>query len=779
MTRTDALQAAPPGQGGGPLVRLLGPGLHWMQLLRLPHKLGVLAITLLAPLLVLYGLALQKHHEDHAYVNAELDAMSLSDDVSSLIADIEQLRDLPSGSTDWRAWPDRAGQHIAQLDRHQALITSFSISNHWADRQPRLRQLMSSVRSGHAPDADIDAAARSMIELNQLIAELSGLVLDPEARSYQLMDILVNSVPINLEAASRAAHDASAIQSETPGGTSSHLVPLIANAHLLAQGLDDMGRKFEAYERAGGVIPRSWRQCQPRLRQTSQALLKAVDEDAVRQSRSIADDCAVDTAYLKLMQKEVKDSLRDELMDRRARIIQQALWESVAFLLGVLTLSYVLLAFIQNFRVAVAQIQTAVGALSRGDFAHKVHAQGRDELSGIARMVDETAGRLSSLVAEIRNSAAHVHLTGERVADGSSRLACRTEEQAGSLRASVSAIGQLSVAVEAHAHAAQALNHLTSGLLNRAEAGEAAMNLCVKAMCDMEASSARVFEIINVLDNIAFQTGMLSLNAAIEASKAGEEGKGFGVVASEVRQLAQQCGTSAVEIRTLITNNNGVVQHCAHHLTSTSASLNQIVHDVGEVSARLATIAESSTQQSAGLMEVRHSVGNLDEITRDNAVLVEDSNTASTGLLARAAMLREAVGNMRLRQGSPQEAMDLVRKAVARVRQVGRNQAMADFHASEGDFLDRDLYVFACDEKGMFVASGAKPELIGQLASGLPGLGDVFIDRAWQAARDGGGWLHYEYVDPLSGKVLPKESYVMDSGLGFFIGCGIYRQQLD
>ncbi len=777
------ITASPTGAGlhHGLGAHLLAPGLRWMRRLKLVHKLSLLAFTLLVPLAVLYGNALQQHHEDQAYVLAELDALSLSDEFNGLIVGLQQLRELTPGSPAWRSWPQRTSERMARIDARQASIDAFSVGAQWATHQAPLRQIIQSVAGGSVSAPAIDGAIAALIDLNELIAERSGLILDPEAKSYLLMDILVNNVPTSLEAASRAAQAIRGLPGDGPSHSSPELAQLIADSHQLAQGLEALGRKFEAYGRSGGDIPRSWHQCQPRLQAASGQLRKMIDEGHVPagQSRPLAEACAVSTAYLGLMQKEVLERLRTELVDRRARILRTTLYESLAFLFGLGTLAYLLLVFTASFRSSIQQIQAAVSALSRGDFSHKVDGQGQDELSVIAQQIDVTAGRLSKLVAEIRNSAAHVHLTGERVSEGSVRLACRTDEQASSLRASVAAIGQLSTAVEANAHAAQILNDLTSTLLSRAEAGDQAMGHSVQAMHDMEGSSSRMFEIVNVLDNIAFQTGMLSLNAAIEASKAGEDGKGFGVVATEVRQLAQQCATSTVEIRKLISGNKGLVQQCALYLTSTSASLRQIVSDVSEVSSRLQLIAESTNQQSSGIQEVRHSVGSLDEITRDNAALVEESTTASNGLLARASTLREAVSSMRLRQGSPQEAMELVKRAVAHVQRAGRNEATADFHRRDGSFIDRDLYVFACDTKGMFVASGAKPELIGQLASSLPGLGDVFIERAWRTAHAGGGWINYEYVDPLSGKVLPKESYVQDSGCGFFVGCGIYRQQLD
>jgi methyl-accepting chemotaxis protein len=463
-------------------------------------------------------------------------------------------------------------------------------------------------------------------------------------------------------------------------------------------------------------------------------------------------------------------------LDQRLKANRNELLIMVStFAAGMALLLYLLASFLASFERTLRMLIKGTQAIASGNLALKLDVRGRDELTDMARVVEGMSMRLSSLVSEIRNSASLVNHTGQQVSDGSARLASRTDEQASSLRVSVDAINDLAAAVSRNADAACDLNGLTSRLAQEADDGHAAMQDTVRAMEQMKVASERVAEVVAVIDDVAFQTSMLSLNAAIEASRAGEAGKGFAIVAAEVRQLAQRCAESAEQIRGHIGDAGTQVQLSSEKLAQASQSLDALVAGVREVSTSLQQISESSAQQSQELQQVTLSVGNLDEITRENAALVEESSTASHALVSRAGMLREAVASMRLRQGSADEALAMVERACAHVAQAGREQAFIDFHDAQAGFTDRDLYIFAFDREGVYSACGTKPANVGQPYSVTPGLDKAFVDRIWAAADGGGGWVRYEVLNPLNDAVTPKESYVLALDAQTLIGCGIYR----
>ena len=372
-------------------------------------------------------------------------------------------------------------------------------------------------------------------------------------------------------------------------------------------------------------------------------------------------------------------------------------------------------------------------------------------------------------------------MSGETVASGSRSLAERTEQQATSLRQTVVTVQQLSAAVAANADEASRLDALTAQLRDQAEQGGAEMRDSIAAMSELEDGSRRVGEIIGVIDGIAFQTNILALNAAVEAARAGEAGRGFAVVAAEVRSLAQRSSVAAAEIRSLIARSGEQVDASVRRTRKVGDVLGELVDGVRRVSQSLQGIAAASARQSTDLAEMTASVGNLDEITRRNAEMVGQSTQAAGDLVSRAGALRESVSMIRLRQGSADEAQTLVSRAHELVRARGLSGAAATLHSRDDGFVDRDLYVFAIDRAGRYVVHGAKPEMEGRRVHEVPGIdGDRFVREAWAAAEsnDGrGGWVEYDIVNPGTGEVQPKASFVVAIDRDHFIGCGIYRAQ--
>jgi len=468
--------------------------------------------------------------------------------------------------------------------------------------------------------------------------------------------------------------------------------------------------------------------------------------------------------------------LGQRLALREQRLGQAMAWQQGGVAAGLLLILYLSVAFSVSLLGALRALHKGALATAQGKLDTRIDVRGSDELADIGAVMDDMAQRLSAMVADIRSSAVRVGLSGQQVAISGEALAQRNQAQAASLRETTVTVEQLSQAVSGNANAAQALDQLTVRLRDQAEAGGSAMRDTVASMAKLESSSRRVGEIISVIDGIAFQTNILALNAAVEAARAGEAGRGFAVVAAEVRQLALRSSTASAEIRRLISQSGEQVTEVVGRIQQVEGTLGTVVEGVRSVSDQLRGIAQASAQQSAGLTQVSASVGGLDELTRQNGQMVSESSAAADDLVARAAALTDAVGAIRLRQGSADEAQLLVGRALDLVEHKGYEAAARVFRLADGGFRDRDLYIFVTDREGRYHVHGAKPAMEGHRVHELPGIdGDRFARESWEATT-GTHWVEYDIVNPETGKVQPKASYVVALNDRLLIGCGIYRQ---
>jgi hypothetical protein len=244
-----------------------------------------------------------------------------------------------------------------------------------------------------------------------------------------------------------------------------------------------------------------------------------------------------------------------------------------------------------------------------------------------------------------------------------------------------------------------------------------------------------------------------------------------------VRQLAQRSAAAAGEIRTLIQHSGEQVQSSVERIHHVGQVLETLVAGVRRSSESLRGIAEASAAQSRELQQVARAVGDLDGVTRENAALVTESDQASRDLVARADRLSLAVSSIRLRQGSADEAKALVERALPLLKAKGMAGAAEELHSAAAGFVDRDLYVFVVDDQGTYRLHGAKPEMEGHRVHELPGIdGDAFVADCHAAAAREGGWVEYDILNPATGEVMPKASYVVGWN-GMFVGCGVYRTE--
>jgi methyl-accepting chemotaxis protein len=181
-----------------------------------------------------------------------------------------------------------------------------------------------------------------------------------------------------------------------------------------------------------------------------------------------------------------------------------------------------------------------------------------------------------------------------------------------------------------------------------AEKGGKVISVVVDTMRDIHTSSAKINDIIGVIDGIAFQTNILALNAAVEAARAGEAGRGFAVVASEVRSLAQRSAGAAREIKGLITTSVEKVESGTKVVEQAGETMSQVVGNAKQINQFLGDIANSAREQSAGVSQVTTSIQELDRSTQQNAALVEETSAAAVALKHQAEVLQTEVGLFRV-----------------------------------------------------------------------------------------------------------------------------------
>ena len=285
-----------------------------------------------------------------------------------------------------------------------------------------------------------------------------------------------------------------------------------------------------------------------------------------------------------------------------------------------------------------------MGAMSRGELNQRIESDYQGSFGQLKADTNTTVAKLTEVIGEVKNTSTQVLHGAQEIADGNFNLSQRTEQQASSLEQTAAAMVEMTATVKQTASHAIAADELGIGAREQAEKGGAVVGNAVKSMRDISASSKKIANIIGVIDEIAFQTNLLALNAAVEAARAGEQGRGFAVVASEVRNLAQRSATAAKEIKTLIEDSVGQVEEGTRLVDACGETLSGIVSAVAKVGDIVAGIAAASQEQAAGIEEVNTAVTQMDQMTQQNAALVEEAAATSQSVGEQASELNELVG---------------------------------------------------------------------------------------------------------------------------------------
>ncbi|MFZ4211960.1 methyl-accepting chemotaxis protein [Pantoea endophytica] len=315
----------------------------------------------------------------------------------------------------------------------------------------------------------------------------------------------------------------------------------------------------------------------------------------------------------------------------------------------------VLLTFVFLRRVVITPLRQSVDRIERiaqGDLTAPEQAYGRSEIGSLLHNLQLMQASLVRTVGTVREGAVAIYQGSSEISAGNTDLSSRTEEQASALEQTAASMEQLTATVKQNAENAHHASQLAADASGKARSGGDLVSGVVQTMNNISGSSKKIAEITNVINSIAFQTNILALNAAVEAARAGEQGRGFAVVASEVRNLAQRSAQAAKEIETLIAESVGLITNGSRQVGEAGNTMGEIVEAVRRVTDIMAEIAAASDEQSRGIQQVSLAVTEMDNVTQQNASLVEEASSAAASLEDQAGRLTQAVAVFRL-NGAP------------------------------------------------------------------------------------------------------------------------------
>jgi len=627
------------------------PGVRLFRRLGFRVKAGLISLVLLLPLVLLAGALWHTKQASIEFTRKEQLGAAAMQDFARFLHALTQVRNAVRAGmgnkldthTDLEAAQKTADDALATMlehlqQSHDPMGLSASVNN-----------LEAAWRKACTIKGGVDQAGRTVFgpvvgsaqEVMVRLGDDSNLVLDPEVASYYLINAMVLTMPNAIERVGQVwgwsayAESRGALEAHDQG----RLIAWLSQSQGDVRDLRTyIGRAAKADPSVGSRINLS-------ALDATEAFLKhvqttTVDSNPVEPAVLYAEGKAAVEGMNQLYDQTLP--LIGELLTARVKEDQRQVWIfSLVVGLSVMLGLYMFYAFYLVMRGGLLEVERHLDGMAGGDLTTHPAPWGTDEVARLMNSLGRMQHAWRGIVGQVRETSDVLVVAGGQLREAATDLAARTEQSASNLERSASALEQTGVTAKETAEKVAIASDIASRNADTARSAGTAVGELVSTMEQIQNSSQRIGQIIGTIDRIAFQTNLLSLNAAVEAARAGQHGRGFGVVATEIRALAGLCANAAREIKTLVSGSVTQVNMGTQTVQQASDTILTLVKEVAQINGLLSEVAVAAREQSQGVAAVGQAVHEIDSITHQNARLADNTRDAAAALEAQSLELAE------------------------------------------------------------------------------------------------------------------------------------------